>query len=132
MLWPQMHGSVLEPERAPRRPWSPPRTPELEFCEPLGDQRGVECAILIPSAFGYHPVTLFNLAGINVVDFFAAVLLADPFRRTVVLDSLLMARTHRTNGQRRFISTDPGYHTLPTRRLRCLRLLRRVGSLLRE
>src|ERR1700730_1861622 len=129
MLWPQMHGSVLEPERPPSSAVVAAPAPELESCEPLGDQRGMEYAILIPSAFGYHPVTVFNLAGIDVVDFFAAVLLADPFRRTVVLDGLFVARTHAANGQCGLILTDPGYHTLPTRRLRCLRLL---GSLLRE
>src|SRR5260370_30153564 len=88
----------------------------------------MEYAILIPSAFGYHPVTVFNLAGINVVDFFAAMLLADPSRRAVVLDGLLVARSHVTNGQCRLILADPDYNTLPTRRLRCLRL---VGPALR-
>src|SRR6266852_4234889 len=103
--------------------------PELESCEPLGDHRGLEYAILTPSAFGYHPVTLFNLAGIDVVDFFTAVLLADPFRRAVELHGPLLGRILVTNGQRRFILTDRDYNALPTRRLRCLRLL---GSLLRE
>src|ERR1700674_5241670 len=97
MLRPEMHGSVLGPGHAPRRTSSLPRTTELEWREPLRDYRGVEYAILIPSAFGYHPVPIFNLAGIDVVDFFAAVLLADPFRRTVVLDGLLVARTHANN-----------------------------------
>src|ERR1700730_8309203 len=68
--------------------------PKLEFREPLGDYRGMEYAFLIPGAFGYHPVTVFNLAGIDVVDFFAAVFLAHPFRRTVVLDGLLVAPNH--------------------------------------
>src|SRR3984893_16392209 len=129
MLWPQMHGSVLEPERAPSSAVVAAPDPELESCEPLGDQRGMEYAILIPSAFGYHPVPVFNLAGIDVVDFFAAVLLADPFRRTVVLDGLLVARTHATNRQCRVILNYSWYNTLPTPRLRSLRLL---GSLLRE
>src|SRR5213593_75891 len=74
-------GSALEPERAPRRPSSLPWTAKLESREPLRDQRGMEYAILIPSAFGYHPVTVFNLARINVIDLFTAVLLADPFCR---------------------------------------------------
>src|ERR1700674_2208855 len=116
MLWPQMHGSVLEPERAPSSAVVAAPDPELESCEPLGDQRGMEYAILIQSAFGYHPVTVFNLAGINVVDFFAAMLLADPSRRAVVLDGLLVARSHVTNGQCRLILTDPDYNALPPRR----------------
>src|SRR5260370_40883118 len=89
----------------------------------------MEYAILIPSAFGYHPVTVFNLAGINVVDFFAAMLLADPSRRAVVLDGLLVARSHVTNGQCRLVLADPDYNGLPPRRLRCLRP---VGRRLRQ
>jgi len=57
----------------------------------------VENAILIPGARADHSITVFNLAGINLVDLFAAVLLTNPVRRAVVLDGLLDARTHLTN-----------------------------------
>ena len=80
----------------------------------------MEYAILTPSARGYHSITIFNLVSINVVDLFLAVLLANPFRRTVVLDSSLLARTHLTNIQRRFILIDPGYNPIPTGCLSCL------------
>jgi hypothetical protein len=47
--------------------------------EPLRDQSGVECrTLLLPSALADHPIAVFNLAGINVVDLFAAVRLTNP------------------------------------------------------
>src|SRR6266851_9089062 len=98
--WPRRLGAAAVEQPSPL-----PRPPELESCEPLRDERGVKYAILTPSAFGYHPVTIFNLAGINVVDRFAAVLLADPFRRAVELHGPLLGRILVTNGQRRFILT---------------------------
>src|SRR5882762_9709636 len=75
--------------------------------ESLGDERGLEYAILAPSALADYSITVFNLAGINVVNRLAAVLLTDPSRRAVVSDEPLLARTHLTNCQRRFILTAP-------------------------
>src|SRR5439155_341165 len=40
----------------------------------------------IPNASGDHPITLFNLARVNVVDLLAAVLLTHPPSRTVVVN----------------------------------------------
>ena len=86
-------------------------------------------AIIAPSALADHAIIILNLADINVIDLFAAVLLTNPVRRAVVLDGLLEARAHLTNRQRRFILTASYDMTLPARPLRELRL---GGSLLRE
>ena len=48
--------------------------------EPLRDQSGMEYAIFIQRTRADYSITVFNLAGINVVDLFAAVLLTDPSR----------------------------------------------------
>src|SRR4029077_16095897 len=81
--------------------------------ESLGDDRGVEYAILVPSALADHSITVFNLAGINVVNLLAAVLLTDPSGRSGVGDSPLLVRTHLANGQCRFILTAPDDIALP-------------------
>ena len=39
--------------------------------------------IFVPGAFDDHPITIFDLTGINVIDLLAAVLLADPPSRVV-------------------------------------------------
>src|SRR5438445_1365784 len=100
--------------------------------EPLRDQSGVKFALLVVSAPADHPITVLNLAGINVVDLFTAVLLTGPLGRTVVVDDLLSARAPLTNGQRRFILIATRDHALPARLLRGLLLsLLLGGSLLR-
>src|ERR1700682_490383 len=81
--------------------------------ESLGDDRGAEHAILVPGALADHSITVFNLAGINIVSLLAAVLLTDPSGRAVVSDGLLLARTHLANGQCRFILTAPDDIALP-------------------
>src|ERR1700680_1770860 len=81
--------------------------------ESLGDERGVEYAILAPSALADHSITVFNLAGINIVNLLAAVLLTDPLRRAVVSDVPLLARTPLAKGQSRFILTPPDDIPLP-------------------
>src|SRR6202030_1024056 len=75
--------------------------------ESLGDDRGVEYAILVPSALADHSITVFDLADVNIVSLLAAVLLTDPSGRAVVSDGLLLAGTHLANGQCRFILTAP-------------------------
>jgi hypothetical protein len=63
----------------------------------------MQYAILAHTAFRNHPIIVLDLAGINVVDRFAAVFLADRFRRGVVLDGHLSGRTQLTNRRSRFI-----------------------------
>ena len=75
--------------------------------EPLRDQSGVEFTLFLPSALADHWITVFYLTGINIVDLFAAVRLADPLRRAIVLHSLLFAGTRLANGQGGFIRTAP-------------------------
>src|SRR5437667_8099396 len=66
--------------------------------EPLGNQSCVKYAF-VPNASGDHPITIFDLAGINVVDLFAAVLLADPPSRAVVMHGPLIRSTYLPNCQ---------------------------------
>ena len=63
--------------------------PTRSMREPFGNQSRVKYTF-VPNASGNHPITIFDLAGINVVDFFAAVLLADPPSRAVVMDGPLI------------------------------------------
>src|SRR5438874_3629348 len=97
--------------------------------EPLRDYRGVEYALLLPSAFDDHSIAIFNLGGINVVDLFAAVPLTDPLRRAVILNGHLSGAAPLTNRECRFVRTAPNHRTIPAGLLRGLFL---GGSLLRE
>src|SRR5205814_6586572 len=97
--------------------------------EPLRDYRGVEYALLLPSAFDDHSIAIFNLGGINVVDLFAAVPLTDPLRRAVILNGHLSGAAPLTNRECRFVRTAPNHRTIPEGLLRGLFL---GGSLLRE
>jgi len=58
----------------------------------------MEYTIIAQSALADHSITIFNLAGINIVDLFAAVRLADLLGRAIVLHSLL--------------SLEPGFRTV--------------------
>ena len=51
----------------------------------------MEFAVLVVGASADHPITVLNLAGINLVDLFAAMLLTDPLGRAVVVNGLLKA-----------------------------------------
>ena len=51
---------------------------KLPAGQPFRDQFGMEDAIFIPGASADYPITIFHLAGINVVRFCAAVLLTHP------------------------------------------------------
>jgi hypothetical protein len=64
----------------------------------------VQYALLLPSTRADHAIIILNLTGINVVNFFATVLLTDPSRRAVVLDGYLSGPAPLTNGQCRLIS----------------------------
>ena len=59
--------------------------------------------ILVPSAFHDHPITICNLTDIDVIDLFAAVLLADPPRRAVVLNSHVSMGIDFPDGQGGFV-----------------------------
>jgi len=82
----------------------------------------MQYAILAHTTFTNHPIIVLDLAGINVVDRFAAVFLADPFRRGVVLDDHLSGRTQLTNRQSRFIRIAPDDSPIPACLFRGLRL----------
>src|SRR5438046_3272278 len=80
----------------------------------------MQYTFIAQSAIADHSITIFNLAGINIVDLFAAVRLADPLRRAIVLHSLLFAGTRLANGQGGFIRTAPDDNPLPAILLRHL------------
>src|SRR5438477_9777077 len=80
----------------------------------------MEYTIIAQSALADHSITIFNLAGINIVDLFAAVRLADPLGRAIVLHSLLLARTRLSNSQGVFVRTAPDDSSLPAVLLRHL------------
>ena len=48
--------------------------------EPLGDETGLKFAFVVVFPQADHAVTILNIRGSNVVDRFAAVFLAGPFR----------------------------------------------------
>jgi hypothetical protein len=75
----------------------------------------VEYAVFVVGALADHPIIVFYLAPINVVDRFATVLLTDSFRRAVVGNDLLDGRTHLANGQRRFVLIASYDNALPAR-----------------
>jgi hypothetical protein len=74
--------------------------------EPLGDESGVQYAILVRTALANHSIAVLHLGAFDVVDRFAAMLLTHPFRRAVVLDRLLDTLVI-ADGQRRFIRIAP-------------------------
>src|SRR3989442_10761390 len=87
--------------------------------EPLGNQSCVKYTF-VPNASGDHPITIFDLAGINVVDLFAAVLLADPPSRAVVMDGPFIRSTYLRNCQSGLIRIVPDDISLPAALLRHL------------
>src|SRR6516225_8890404 len=62
----------------------------------------MECTGLVKSPCANDVVLLFNLCGLNVVDFLVAVILTDPFRRAFVHNFPLATRV-RTNSQTRIV-----------------------------
>src|SRR5882672_545323 len=86
----------------------------------------MDYGVLVRSAPANHEVPVFNLAGVNVVDLFVAVILTDPFRRAVVYTGPLCTPARLTKRQRRLLLTaslNPTFHA---------RLLRFGRILLRE
>ena len=48
--------------------------------QPLGDQRRMKFAVFVESTLANDVVAVFHLAGVDVIDFLVAVILAHPFR----------------------------------------------------
>src|SRR4029077_3444983 len=94
------------------------RTRLLGVGEPLRDYGCVDYAGTGRSALANHEVPVFNLAGVNVVDLLVAVILTDPFRRTVVRTGLLYTPTRLSNSQSRLLLTASFHSTFPARLLR--------------
>src|SRR5215467_773898 len=67
------------------RPPSERGTKLVLVTEPLRDQHCAEFALFVVNPYADHTVSVLNLASINVVDLLAAVILAFPFRRTIVV-----------------------------------------------
>jgi hypothetical protein len=61
---------------------------------------------LSPSALAYHSIIFLNLAGSNVVDLRAAVVLTDPSRRAIVVNGRIDS-VSIPNGQRGFVRSTP-------------------------
>ena len=101
--------------------------------EPLRNQSGVEQGtILVPSTNADYSITVFNLAGIYVVDLLTPVLLTGPLGRAAIQDSLLDVRIRLGNGQRRLVLIASNNNAFPAGLLRGVRLLLRGGGFLRE
>src|SRR4029077_2519487 len=85
--------------------------------QPLGDYRGVYLAGLLSRALADYVVPVFNLGGVNVIDFLIAVVLAHPLRRAVEHTGLLQRRTRLTHRQAGFCLTASYNSTFPARLL---------------
>src|SRR5262249_28871211 len=66
-----------------------------------------------PGTNADHAIIIFDLPGIDLIHFFATVLLTGPFCRTVVLYCLLGIAASGTNGQLRFVWVGSDDHPFP-------------------
>src|SRR5678815_527224 len=74
----------------------------------------MEHTSLFPGALADYAVSVLNLAGVDVVDVFVAVVLTDPLRRAVILDCHFGAgRFGLTYSQRRLVRIASHDGTLP-------------------
>src|SRR5438309_11895739 len=73
--------------------------------EPLGYRSGLKFALLVVKAQTDHPITVFNLTGIDVIDLLGTVLLAGESGRAVIVNVLLgcVGEAPGVHGQSHFL-----------------------------
>ena len=83
------------------------------LCQSFRNQTGVEHSVITPGTNADHAIIIFDLPGIDLIHFFATVLLTGPFCRTVVLYCLLGIAASGTNCQLRFVWVGSDDHPFP-------------------